>query len=285
VVVVRHHRRARVVVDVENGIPFFSPLWRRGPVVCLVHHVHGPQWRLRFGRRVAALGWFLERWVMPRVYRRSLFLAVSASTAAALADLGVPAARVRVVTQGIDVRAGARAVAPSGEPLFVALGRLVPHKGVDRLLTAWREVHPVIGGRLVVIGDGPELAALRAREEPGVELRGHVDEDAKWALLEQAWFLVHGAHHEGWGIAVMEAAAVGRPTIGFDVPGLRDSVVDGVTGILVQHEHALAAAWTALAQDPERCARLGAAALERARAHGWDDTLDRVAAVLDEAQA
>src|ERR1700722_6440808 len=62
---VRNFRDADVVVDVENGVPFFSPIWRRGPVLCLVHHVHGPQWRLHFNRVVAQVGWALERWAMP----------------------------------------------------------------------------------------------------------------------------------------------------------------------------------------------------------------------------
>ena len=45
-----------LVVDVENGVPFFSPLWRKGPVVCLVHHVHVDQWSMYFAPPIAATG-------------------------------------------------------------------------------------------------------------------------------------------------------------------------------------------------------------------------------------
>jgi glycosyltransferase involved in cell wall biosynthesis len=280
--VLRRHRRADLVVDVSNGIPFFAPLWRRGAVVLIVHHVHGRQWRERFTRPVAALGWFLERAVVPRLYRRALTVAVSASTAAALEGIGVAPDRLRTVTQGIEVGAHGRVTMTTGEPTFVALGRLVPHKGVDRVLRAWDKVHAEVGGRLVIIGDGPERAALAEQAGPGVEIVGHVDEARKWELLDDAWCLVHGAHNEGWGIAVMEAAAAARPTLAFDVPGVRDSVVDGHTGVLVADEEALVDAWVALARDPERCARLGAAALERAFTLGWDATLDRFLAVVDE---
>ena len=81
----RRQRRTEVVVDVENGIPFFAPLWHRGPVVCLVHHVHHDQWNLYFPRPVARIGRFLEVSVMPLIFRRCLFVAVSPSTASDLA--------------------------------------------------------------------------------------------------------------------------------------------------------------------------------------------------------
>jgi glycosyltransferase involved in cell wall biosynthesis len=283
--VLRRHRRVDVVIDVENGIPFFAPLWRRGPTVCLVHHVHDRQWRQHFPAPVAAVGRLLELRVMPRLYRRCLFLAVSTSTAAALAVIGVDPSAVRTMTQGIEPRPGAVARVPAGEPVFVVLGRLVPHKGVDRVLFAWAEVHRVTGGRLVIVGDGPDMRRMRglARHVPGVELVGRVSDDEKWALLEDAWFLVHGAHHEGWGIAVMEAASLGRPTLAFDVPGVRDSVVDGVTGVLVEDEPDLVDAWIALVADPQRCADLGHAALARAATHGWDAAVDALEGVLAEA--
>lgn len=283
--VMRRHRRFDLVVDVENGVPFFAPLWRRRPVMCLVHHVHGPQWRMRFPALFAAVGWFLERRMMPWAYRRSLFLAVSPSTASALEHLGVAQDRIRTFAQGIEVRECATPRRPQGEPVFVAIGRLVPHKGVERLLRAWSAVHAEIGGTFVIVGDGPQLDALRAAAPDGVEVRGRVEEAEKWSLLERCWFLVHGAHHEGWGIAVMEAAATGRPTVAFDVAGVRDSVVHGVTGVLVADgdDRELATQWLALARDPDRCQALGAAALERARLHAWDDAIDRFVEVAHEA--
>jgi hypothetical protein len=88
----RHFGDVDLVVDVENGIPFFSPLWSRKPVLCLVHHVHEDQWAMRFPGPVARLGRVLEGRAMPAVYGRSLFLAVSESTRQALATIGVPAA-------------------------------------------------------------------------------------------------------------------------------------------------------------------------------------------------
>ncbi len=277
----RHFADADLVVDVENGIPFFSPLWRRKPVLCLVHHVHEDQWATRFATPIAGVGRVLEGRAMPAVYARSLFLAVSDSTRQALTAIGVPDGRIRVMTLGVD---GAPADAErSPTPLFVALGRLVPHKRVEVVLRAWRVLQPVVGGELVVIGEGPERSTLEEAAGPGVTFAGHISEEEKRRLLARAWVLVHGAHHEGWGIAIVEAAAFGTPAVAFDVPGVRDAVVDGETGVLVRYETELAAAWAELADDGERRRVLGEAARRRAATLGWDATIDQFLAVAGEA--
>jgi len=277
----RHFPDVDLVVDVENGIPFFSPLWRRKPVLCLVHHVHEDQWAMRFPAPVARLGRALEGRAMPAVYGRSLFLAVSESTRRALTAIGIPDERIRVITEGVE--AASADVIRSPTPLFTVLGRLVPHKRVDLVLRAWRVVQPIVGGELVVIGDGPERQRLEALAGPEVTFAGHVSEEEKWRLLRRSWLLVHGAHHEGWGIAVVEAAACGTPALAFDVPGVRDAVVDGETGMLVNFETELAGAWVTLAADDQWRMRLGAAACERAGALSWDATVTQFLAVAGEA--
>jgi glycosyltransferase involved in cell wall biosynthesis len=274
-----------VILDVENGIPFFAPLWCRTPVVCLVHHVHDAQWALRFRPPVSTVGRGLERWGMPLAYRRAPFVAVSPSTAASLRRLGVPPQRIHVVANGVDARLGPGAVREAPEPLFLALGRLVPHKRIDLLLALWPRVRAVTGGRLVIAGDGPERPRLERLVSPGVELRGAVSEEEKERLLAEAWLLVHPALHEGWGIVAMEAAAMGTPTLAFDVPGVRDAVRHGVTGELAADEDALVRAWIALTADAPRRRRLGEAARRRAADFSWDRSAARLLDVLRGAAA
>lgn len=279
-----HARRFRawdLLVDVENGVPYFSPLWRRRPSICLVHHVHSEQWAMHFPAPVAAAGRFAERVVMPWVYRHRLFVAVSPSTARALAAVGVPEDHIRVVVSGIDRRGPLLDEAP--DPQFVAVGRLVTHKRVDLMLRAWGRVRPVTGGRLVIVGDGPDRALLEAGAPPGTVFAGRVDETEKARLLGRSWFLVHTAAHEGWGIVVMEAAAAGRPTLALDAPGVRDAVVDGETGILAAGEDDLVRQWVALAADRATRARLAGAAARRAAAMSWDATASAFEAVCVEA--
>jgi glycosyltransferase involved in cell wall biosynthesis len=285
----RQFDRADVFIDSQNGMPFFTPLWTRTPSICMVHHVHTDQWGSRFPAPVAAGGRAVERHVFPAVYRHRLFVAVSRSTADALVDIGVPDVHIRVIESGVD-RPESVSHYESDSALFVALTRLVPHKRVDLLLETWRRVQPVTGGRFVVIGNGPQLASLRQQAAgiPGVEVAGWLAEPAKEQLLSQAWLLVHAASHEGWGMGIMEAAAWGTPALVVDAPGVRDSVVTGVTGVTVagdadQVPDALARAWISLAQDPARRRDLGAAARNRAAGYTWDRTVDSWSAVIDEA--
>lgn len=278
----RHHADADLVVDVANGVPFLVPWWRRGPALCLVNHVHTEQWAQWFPRPVAALGRVLERRVLPLAYRHRLVVAVSDSTAAALESLGVAPERIRIVHNGTDLPPSVEAKSP--EPLFLTLGRLVPHKRIPLALRAWERVRPVVGGRLVVAGAGPEADRLAAMAGPGVELVGQVTEDEKRRLLARAWLLLHPAMVEGWGLVVLEAAASGTPTVGLDAPGLRDSVSHGVTGMLGADLDGFTRHWLALALDAAARAEMGQRARRRAEQFTWEATAERFAGVAEEAR-
>lgn len=290
-----HHLRAKsafarqvgdcdLLVEVCNGMPYLAPLWHHGPTMCLVNHVHTDLWQLRFGGAlapVARLGRRLEHWSLTAAQRQNLLVAVSSSTAGALRSIGVERERIRVVHNGVE-EPGPR-TERSPEPLFVAVGRLVEYKRIDLLLRLWERVRPVTGGRLVIVGDGPERSRLEAMAGPGVEFAGHVSEVEKHRLLCAAWLLLHPSAVEGWGLVVTEAAVRETPSVAFDVPGLRDSVVDGETGVLARGESSFAAAWCALALSTDRRVLMGKAARERAAHYRWDRTVRQFRAVASEA--
>ncbi len=277
----RHFRDADLVVDVANGLSFYTPAWRRRPSICFVNHIHTEQWDQWFPRPIAAVGRLMEQHAMPAAYRHRLFVAVSPSTADALAGMGVDRSRIRIIINGTNLpdEVGAEA----DEPLFIGMGRLVPHKRFELALKAWEHVRPHVGGRLVIAGKGPELERLRAMAGPGAELPGRISEQDKLDLMSKAWLMVHPASHEGWGLVITEAAAYGTPSLAFRVPGLRDSVVDGMSGVLVDRPEELASMWLRLAQDPARRAELRLGARRRAAACTWDHTVERFEEICQEA--
>ncbi|MDQ8701201.1 glycosyltransferase family 4 protein [Streptomyces sp. LHD-70] len=270
-----------LLVEVCNGMPYLAPLWHRGPTLCLVNHVHTELWGMRYPGPAARLGRRLEHWALAGAQRGNLLVAVSPSTADALRDIGVPGDRIRVVHNGVD---DPGPLEPrSEEPLFLAMGRLVEYKRIDLLLRLWERVRPVTGGRLVIVGDGPERGRLEQLAGPSVEFAGHVSEAEKHRLLCASWLLLHPSAVEGWGLVVTEAATRGTPAIGFDVPGLRDSVEDGVTGVLARGESSFAAAWCALTLSAERRQTMGKAAASRAADYRWANTVRRFREVAVEA--
>ena len=279
----RHFRQCDLVVDVTNGMSFFAPLWRWKPVLCLVNHVHTEHWGQWFPGPVAALGHFLENQAMPRVYRNHLFVTVSRSSADSLQAIGVDSERIRIVPNGTDLIETAASKSP--QPLFLSLSRLVPHKRVELLVRAWERVHSEVGGRLVIAGSGPEAERLAAMAGEGIELVGQVSEEQKRRLLDEAWLLLHPSMLEGWGLVVMEAAAAKTPTIGFDVPGVRESIVHGDTGVLADSEDSFIQQWISLSRDHGLRADMGSAARERAARFSWSATVEQFIPVAEEAIA
>jgi glycosyltransferase involved in cell wall biosynthesis len=280
-VYLRRFRDVDLIVEVCNGMPFLVPLWSRRPVICLVNHVHTELWPIRFRPPASTVGRRVESTVMPWVHRKNLFLTVSPSTAESLQQMGVGPDRIRQICNGV-VRPDP-STPRSPDPLFLALGRLADYKRLDLLLRLWDRVRQVTGGTLVIAGDGPERARLEAQAGPGVVFAGRVSEGEKHRLLCEAWLLMHPALIEGWGIVVSEAAIRGTPAIAFDVPGLRDSVVHGETGMLVRTEGQFASAWASLAIDGRRREALGLAARTRALQLHWSSAVEGFAEVADEA--
>ncbi|MFJ7969685.1 glycosyltransferase family 4 protein [Streptomyces sp. NPDC096324] len=273
-----------LLVEVCNGMPYFAAMWHHGPTLCLVNHVHTDLWRMRLSGPLAPaarIGRSLEQWALTGVRQQNLIVAVSPSTAHALHAIGVQRDRIRVVHNGVEEPGPRTELSP--EPLFVAVGRLVEYKRIDLLLRLWERVRPVTGGRLLIVGDGPERERLEQLAGPGVEFTGHVSEVEKHRLLCAAWLLVHPSAVEGWGLVVTEAAARETPAVAFDVPGLRDSVVDGETGVLARGESSFAAAWCTLALSAHRRKLMGKAARDRAACYSWHRTVRQFGAVAAEA--
>ncbi|MFC4534594.1 glycosyltransferase family 4 protein [Sphaerisporangium dianthi] len=288
-------RRFDVVIDCMNGIPFFAPLVvsRRTTVVCLVHHVHDRQFYAFFPRWLARVGCFIEGPVARLLYRRRTTVTVSESSRAELRDRLGWLAPIEVIPNGSPaVRPVATTVdgrEVEGDPLVAYLGRLVGHKRVERvvgLVTELGETWP--GLRVHVVGRGPEYEPLvRLAGELGVtgrvSLHGFLPESEKNAVLGAARLNVTASEFEGWGLTVIEAAALGVPTVAYDVAGLRDSVRDGETGWLVREGESLAdvvdRALVELA-DPVRRAEVQRACRGWAAEFSWGRTGARMTGLI-----
>lgn len=279
--------RPDLIVDTQNGVPFFATLVTAAPTLVLVHHCHREQWPVA-GPVLSRIGWFIESWLSPRVHRRNRYLTVSAPSAAELVELGVDAERIDVVRAGIDpIPLIADGTADDGAVRLVTLSRLVPHKQIDHALEVvaqLRRTHPNLV--LDVVGSGWWDDRLRSRAtqlgvDDRVRFHGHVTDRRKHEILAAAHLHLMPSQKEGWGIAVVEAAQHRVPTIGYrHAAGLRDSVVHDDTGYLVDSIEEFVAATRKLLDDPAAARRLGDAAFLRAQAYSWETTTDGVIAAL-----
>lgn len=202
-------------------------------------------------------------------------VAVSRGVATGLAGLGVPADRLVTIPNPVDLAqadAARNMPAPGDRPFVLGVGRLVPLKGFDRLIAAFAEVAPAVDADLLILGEGPERAALEAQVaalglEGRVRLPGrHPD---PFAVMGQAQVFVSASRLEGWGNALVEAMAMGRPVVAFDCPvGPGEILADPAHGVLLPDGdvQALAATLRRLLADPVERERLGASARARAEA-------------------
>ncbi|MDG4663052.1 glycosyltransferase family 4 protein [Mycobacterium sp. 236(2023)] len=287
-------RRVRpdVVVDTQNGLPFLSRLAFGRRTVVLVHHCHREQWPVA-GPVMSRIGWFVESQLSPRVHRRNQYVTVSLPSVRDLTELGVHPDHVAVVRNGVDAAPeGTLELPRSQTPRVVVLSRLVPHKQIEDALDVVAALRTRIPDlHLDVLGGGwwsQKLVdhAARLGISDAVTFHGHVDDTTKHAVLQRSWVHVLPSRKEGWGLAVVEAGQHGVPTIGYrSSGGLVDSIVDGVTGVLVDDYPDLVDGLERLLTDHVLREQLGAKAAVRSGEFSWEQSADAMRAVLESVRA
>lgn len=272
------------LIEIWNGVPWFSPVWCRRPHMTILHHVHGPMWNQILPGPLAAVGRGLESRFAPPFYRRTETVTPSDATRDELIELGFRPERVTAVPNGTDPR-----FSPGGSktstPSIVAVARLAPVKRLGLLVDAAiaaRERVPTL--TLTIVGDGPDRAALdeqvrQAGAESWITFAGRVEPDALVDLYRRSWIVASASLAEGWGLSLTEAAGCGTPAVATDIRGHRSSVVDGVTGILAEPGD-LADALVQVLTDDDLRGRLASAARDRTAAMTWDSAALGIMAVF-----
>ena len=276
-------RDADVVLEIINGITFLTPLWLRKPRVALVCHPHRDLYTGEFGQgRGRILAAMLEELPLRLLYRRAPFLTISESAKDDLVKVdGIPREHIRVSYCGVEP--GMFEPAPkTAEPKLLYLGRLKAYKRIEHVLDV---LEALPGATLDIVGDGDHREALEAEIArrglgPRVEMYGHVDDRSRAELYARAWILLTASSSEGWGLTVIEAALCGTPSAALAVGGLRESIVDGETGVLAEDMDELIRRVCDLVANRDKLDQLGEAARRRALTFSWERTAEANLAVL-----
>jgi glycosyltransferase involved in cell wall biosynthesis len=280
------------LVEIWNGMPFFSPVWARCPKIVFLHHVHAEMWQMVMSRRLAPIGAYVERRLAPPFYRHSRIVTLSSSSRDEIVSmLRLPRENVSVVPPGVDPRFTPGSVR-SADPLVVAVGRLVPVKRFDLLIDELVSVRRRVPGlRAQIVGEGYERPQLEERIRAAgagewIELVGRMSEDELLDAYRRAWVLVSMSQREGWGMTITEAAACGTPAVVTRIAGHSDAVEHGVTGILVDRPDQFGDALETVLRDETLRRRLARAAQEHAGRLTWEATAaGTLEALVAEAEA
>lgn len=228
-----------LVLDSENGIPFFTPLFVKKPKIGLVHHVHQEVFRTKLKFPLAQIGKFLEGKLMPFIYQNVQMVTVSASSKADMQKIGLGKKYpIEIISPGVDLLKFQPAP-KTPNPSVLYLGRLQPYKTIQTAIYAMQNVIKNIpNATLTIAGSGEVKDQLQKLVEilgltSVVKFIGTVDEKTKVELFAKSWVMVQPSKIEGWGITAIEANASGTPVVAANVAGLRDSVSNPHSGFLV----------------------------------------------------
>ena len=274
-----------LVIDNFHAIPFFTPLYAKKPVIGVIHEVTRELWFAETFLPITLIGYLLEPlFFLP--YRHRHFLAASPSTKEDLLRFGHPKDQITVFFESIDLKPVNRFPKKASFPLLICLSRLSPTKRFEHAIMAMPIVREhVPQAKLLIIGSGkPEyLHKLRTLVRHlhltrVVKFLGYISEEKKRGLLKKSWLILGTSIREGWGLAITEAASVGTPAVAYNVPGFRNSVRNGKTGILVtpQKPENLAQAVIKLIRDDRLRHRLALEAIQSAKGRNRQKTANQL---------
>ncbi len=279
--------RYDVIIDSENGLPFFTPLYVSEPVFLLIHHVHQEVFRKSLIPPFSWLAQFLEKRVMPIVYRKTEVLTVSPSSKAEIIAHKLTKRDPYVVYNGVNLD-----VCKPGKknklPMILYLGRLTAAKSVNILILSVKEIlKKVPHVEVVIAGDGPAKKSLiKLVNTLGlaatISFVGKVSESEKLSLYQKAWVFVNPSLIEGWGITTIEANACGTPVVASNVAGLRDAVHNPHSGFLVPYGNVneFSKTITALLTHPVMRRRMSRQSIAWAKKFDWEKSAKESIAII-----
>lgn len=269
-----------LVIDQHHGIPWFAPWWAQTNCVAFIHEVLGPIWSSFYRWPLDKIGQAQERWTH-RLYRHIPFWTSCKETELALRAHGIR--QIKRIPYGVHTRAlpNLPEKALAFPIQLITVSRLAPNKRIDHaILTLERLRSNNINARLTIVGTGEEKSRLEslAREQSlteHVHFTGNVSEKEKDEWLAKSHLLLHTSVREGWGLNVIEANAMGTPSVVYPVPGLTESTEHGQTGRVSKSEtpESLAGEIEWLMSQPHIYQTYRKEAWNRSKDFHWDHVL------------
>lgn len=231
-----------LVIDEFHFTPFLAPLYSgKTKVVGFVHEAAKDVWFANWPFPLALIGYLLEPFFF-LFYKKVHFITVSPSTKKDLVNFGISPDKIKIIFDGIDCRVLKNLPQKEKKPTICFVGYLSKDKGIEDAIAAFGEI--AVGlpqAQFWVVGKGKAKRVCQLEEKTRslglsekVKFWGFVSDEKKLDLMKKAHLLVNPSQREGWSLVVIEANAMGTPVVGYNVPGLRDSIQDGKTGILTK---------------------------------------------------
>lgn len=234
-----------VIIDEIHGIPFFTPLFVKKPKIAFIHEVADEIWDYMYLFPINKIGKFVESFYF-KLYGNVKFWTDADSTIDDLVIKGVKRKNCVAINCPISNKSITSLPRKENIPTFIFVSRVVKMKGIEEVIRAFFYIlKDLKEARLWIVGDGEKKYLGELKEtmhsfsiSTKVKFFGGVSESKKLELMKKAHLLLHASIKEGWGLVVIEAASQGTPSVVYNVSGLRDSVKNNKTGIVLKENNA-----------------------------------------------
>jgi glycosyltransferase involved in cell wall biosynthesis len=273
-----------LIIDNFHGIPFFTPLYTKTKKLAFIHEVAREVWAMNpwpkpFNLIPTLVGGIAEPFIFKFFYKKVPFLTVSNSTKTELKEIGIPEKNITVINNGVVIEK-VKNIKKEKVKTVIFLGALTKDKGIENALEVFKMIFREENNcNFWVVGKGEKeytKKLINYANKNGLKNKirfwGFVDNKKKFELLKRAHVLLNTSVREGWGLVVIEAAAMGTPTIAFDVPGLRDSIINDKTGIIIANNSptSMAKSVIDLLNNKMQYKKLSKNAIDRSKEFSWN---------------
>jgi len=278
--------RVDIIIDEINTIPFFTNFYAKEEKIALIHQLAREFWWSETFFPLSLIGYILEPLCL-KTYRNIPTIACSNSTKKDLAKLGFK--NISLYHHGLSVKPLSK-LPPKNTPDILYLGRLTKPKGPQDAIAAFHIVHKKMpDSKLIVVGSGkPKFVKFLKSQvkkldmENSVKILGFIPEKEKIDLLKKSKIVLVPSVREGWNMVPIEANAFGCIPIGYNVPGLKDSIINHKTGILTKpNPHSLARAAINILSNRKKNNFISRNGLLWAKQFNWRKTYLSIKSVIE----
>lgn len=280
----KHRNDHDFVVDQFHGMPFFTPIYVKKPILAVIQETAREVWFLNplprpFNWIYGVVGYFLEPLVF-LLYKKVPFMTGSQSAKKDLIRFGIPESNIHIVPHGVIIETPRPFPQKEKVPTIIYLGVLSKDKGIEDALRCFSLLNSKDRFQFWVVGraetENYDSRMKKLAEKLGllktIRFWGFVSQNKKFDLLARAHILVNSSVREGWGLVNIEANSMGTPVIAYKSPGLVDSVKDGISGVFSKSNTpiTLANAVVALLEDKSWYLKISETSKNWSKNYSWE---------------
>lgn len=284
---------ADLVIEEINTIPFFAKFYTKEKNILFIHQLCREIWFYQIFFPLSFIGYILEPIYLWLLSDRKA-ITVSESTKKDLMRFGFKAKNIRIISEGIEIEPvkDLDVITKFKKPTILALGAIKAMKRTDHIIRSFeiaKQKMPQLKLKIAGVGFGRYYHKIiklikKSPYQKDIEYLGKVSLDDKIKLMQKCHLILVTSVKEGWGLIVTEANSQGTPAVVYDVDGLRDSVKDNKTGLIVRKNTPkyLARRIVELAEDEKKYARLQKAAWKWSKSINFDNCYKKFLEVINE---